>query len=880
MKELFDKKYQPQMVEKDKYEFWKTNGYFTSDVNSPKPPFAIVIPPPNVTGKLHLGHAWDTTLQDLIIRYKKLNGYDTLYLPGMDHAGIATQSKVEERLRTVNNILRHDLGREKFIEQVWAWKEEYADIIRSQWAKLGLALDYQKEQFTLNDNLSLAVRKVFRELYNKGLIYRGYRIIPWDPHQQTALSNIEVIYKEVEGKMYYFKYFLENSTTEYLTIATTRPETMFADQCVIVNPQDERYKKYWNKKVINPANNELIPVICDDYVEMDFGTGAMKCTPAHDPNDYEIGLRHHLAMPICMNLDGTMNELAGKYQGQDRFAARSNLVTDLTAQGLVVKIENHHHQVGFSERSDTIVEPYLSKQWFVKMQPLARAVINLQNSAERVNFFPERFNRTLLTWMENIQDWCISRQLWWGHQIPVWYHKNDETKIYVGVNPPSDLENWTQDEDVLDTWFSSALWPFTTLGWNWDEKLFNRYFPTNVLVTGYDIIFFWVSRMMFQALEFTDQKPFNDVLIHGLIRDEQGRKMSKSLGNGIDPMDVIEQYGADTLRHFLMTNSAPGQDLRYSQEKINASWNFINKLWNASRYVLLNLPTGFVPWSAFANEIDQIIAHHQENNIDSWILSELTKTLHQVKENMDNYEFVLAGKELYDFVWNKYCSWYIELAKVNLNSSQHEVKEITFQTLYYVLKQILIMLHPFIPFVSEEIYQHLNLQPSIMLETYPDVNFTYPVNFLNDVIMIIPALRELRNEHNIGRDHEIKIIINPQADYYEHLKTYQPAINEYLKKLVNAEIIEVTYQLPGGDYISLPLPHYTLEVITAGLIDRTVEQEKLKQELAKLEQELERSRNILNNQNFLAKASPEKVKAEQEKYQQYLNQYEQIKGKL
>ncbi|AHF60858.1 hypothetical protein P344_02510 [Spiroplasma mirum ATCC 29335] len=880
MKELFDKKYQPQIVEKDKYEFWKTNGYFTSDVNSPKPPFTIVIPPPNVTGKLHLGHAWDTTLQDLIIRYKKLNGYDTLYLPGMDHAGIATQSKVEERLQTVNNILRHDLGREKFIEQVWDWKEEYAEIIRSQWAKLGLALDYQKEQFTLNDNLSLAVRKVFSELYNKGLIYRGYRIIPWDPHQQTALSNIEVIYKEVEGKMYYFKYFLENSTTEYLTIATTRPETMFADQCVIVNPQDERYKKYWNKKVVNPANNELIPVICDDYVEMDFGTGAMKCTPAHDPNDYEIGIRHHLAMPICMNLDGTMNKLTGKYQGQDRFTARSNLVADLTAQGLVVKIENHHHQVGFSERSDTIVEPYLSKQWFVKMQPLATAVINLQNSAERVNFFPERFNHTLLTWMENIQDWCISRQLWWGHQIPVWYHKNNETKIYVGVNPPSDLENWTQDEDVLDTWFSSALWPFTTLGWNWDEKLFNRYFPTNVLVTGYDIIFFWVSRMMFQSLEFTNQKPFNDVLIHGLIRDEQGRKMSKSLGNGIDPMDVIDQYGADTLRHFLMTNSAPGQDLRYSQEKINASWNFINKLWNASRYVLLNLPTAFVPWSDFTNEINQIINQHQENNIDSWILVNLTQTLHQVKENMDNYEFVLAGKELYDFVWNKYCSWYIELVKVNLNSNHQEVKEITLQTLYYVLKQILIMLHPFIPFVSEEIYQHLDLQPSIMLETYPNVNFDYPVNFLNDVIMIIPAIRELRNEHNISRNQEIKIIINSQADYYEHLKTYQPAINEYLKKLVNTEIIDVTYQLPMGDYISLPLSHYTLEVITAGLIDRTIEQEKLKQELVKLEQELKRSRNILNNQNFLVKASPEKVKAEQEKYQQYLNQYEQIKGKL
>ena len=880
MKELFDKKYQPQIVEKDKYEFWKTNGYFTSDVNSPKPPFAIVIPPPNVTGKLHLGHAWDTTLQDLIIRYKKLNGYDTLYLPGMDHAGIATQSKVEERLRTVNNILRHDLGREKFIEQVWAWKEEYAEIIRSQWAKLGLALDYQKEQFTLNNNLWLAVCKVFSELYNKGLIYRGYRIIPWDPHQQTALSNIEVIYKEVEGKMYYFKYFLENSTTEYLTIATTRPETMFADQCVIVNPQDDRYKKYWNKKVVNPSNNELIPVICDDYVEIDFGTGAMKCTPAHDPNDYEIGIRHHLAMPICMNLDGTMNELTGKYQGQDRFAARSNLVADLTEQGLVVKIENHRHQVGFSERSDTIVEPYLSKQWFVKMRPLATAVINLQNSAERVNFFPERFNRTLLTWMENIQDWCISRQLWWGHQIPVWYHKNDETKIYVGVNPPSDLENWTQDEDVLDTWFSSALWPFTTLGWNWDEKLFNRYFPTNVLVTGYDIIFFWVSRMIFQSLEFTNQKPFNDVLIHGLIRDEQGQKMSKSLGNGIDPMDVIDQYGADTLRHFLITNSAPGQDLRYSQEKINASWNFINKLWNASRYVLLNLPTTFVPWSDFTNEIDQIINQHQENNIDSWILLELTQTLHQVKENMDNYEFVLAGKELYDFVWNKYCSWYIELAKVNLNSNHQEVKEITLQTLYYVLKQILIMLHPFIPFVSEEIYQHLDLQPSIMLETYPNVNFDYPVNFLNDVIMIISAIRDLRNEHNISRNQEIKIIINPQEDYYEHLKTYQTSINEYLKKLVNTEIIDVTYRLPTGDYISLPLAHYTLEVITAGLIDRTIEQEKLKQKLVKLEQELKRSRNILNNQNFLAKASPEKVKAEQEKYQEYLNQYEQIKGKL
>ncbi|AXF95533.1 valine--tRNA ligase [Spiroplasma phoeniceum] len=875
------KKYDHALVETGKYQFWKKKGYFTADVTSKQPKFSIVIPPPNVTGKLHLGHAWDTTLQDLIIRYKKLLGFDTLYLPGMDHAGISTQAKVEERLRITKNILRHDLGREKFIEQVWAWKEEYAEIIREQWAKLGLALDYSREQFTLNNNLTSAVQKVFIDLYQKGLIYRGKRIISWDPLQKTALSNIEVIYQEQKGKMYYFKYFLENSTSDFLTIATTRPETMFADQCVVVNPNDNRYSKYWNKKVINPANGELLPIICDNYVDQDFGTGAMKCTPAHDANDFEIALRHHLAMPICMNLDGTMNELAGKYHHQDRFTARQNLVHDLDHQKLIVKIKDHSHQVGFSERSGAIVEPYLSDQWFVKMEYFAEKIIKFQSSPNKIQFYPSRFNTTLINWMKNVQDWCISRQIWWGHQIPAWYHKDDSTKIHVGLTPPDNSKNWIQDGDVLDTWFSSALWPMTTLGWNWDKTLFHRYFPTNVLVTGYDIIFFWVSRMMFDSLEFTKEKPFNDVLIHGLIRDEEGRKMSKSLGNGIDPMDVIKEYGADTLRYFLVTNSAPGQDLRFSLEKVNSAWNFINKLWNAARYVELNLTSDFKPLVNFETEIKNLLLNHQENAIDQWILTELTKTIAKVQTNMEKYEFVLVGKDLYDFVWNKFCSWYIELTKVNLQSNNATIKKITIQTLFYVLKQILIMLHPFIPFVTEEIYQKLNLKESIMLEVYPKINFNYNVDYLNLVTEIVAVIRELRSNYQIKKEDIIEIWFD-QISIKNNITTNVIAlINEFILKMVNSKVMGVLQEKDANQkYATIPLTNVILEVGLNDIVDETVEQQKINGELTRLEQELERSKNILNNPSFLAKANPEKIKLEQEKYAQYLEQYQQLKGKI
>ncbi|AOX43711.1 valyl-tRNA synthetase [Spiroplasma sp. NBRC 100390] len=876
-----NKKYDHNLVEKGKYQFWKDAGYFTADVKSNKPSFSIVIPPPNVTGKLHLGHAWDTTLQDLIIRYKKLMGFDTLYLPGMDHAGIATQAKVEERLRITNNVLRHDLGREKFIEQVWAWKEEYAEVIREQWSKLGLALDYSREQFTLNDNLSAAVQKVFIDLYQKGLIYRGKRIISWDPVQKTALSNIEVLYQEQQGKMYYFKYFLENSTSEYLTIATTRPETMFADQCVVVNPNDERYRQYWNKKVINPANGELIPVLCDDYVDQEFGTGAMKCTPAHDANDFEIALRHNLAMPICMNTDGTMNEMAGKYVNQDRFVARQNLVVALTKQNLVVEIKDHLHQVGFSERSGAIVEPYLSDQWFVKMDYFAKKIIKFQETNNQIKFYPPRFNTTLINWMEKIQDWCISRQLWWGHQIPAWYMKNDPTRIHVGLTPPDNTNNWLQDEDVLDTWFSSALWPMTTLGWTWDETLFQRYFPTSVLVTGYDIIFFWVSRMMFDALEFTNKKPFNDVLIHGLIRDEEGRKMSKSLGNGIDPMDVINDYGADTLRYFLVTNSAPGQDLRYSQEKINGAWNFINKLWNAARYLEMNLSSDFKPLINFDQEIKKLLIKHQENAIDQWILTELTKTINKVKVNMERYEFVLVGKDLYDFVWNKFCSWYIELTKVNLQSDNQTIRTTTMQTLFYVLKQILVMSHPFIPFVTEEIYQKLNLKASIMVEAYPTTNFNYDVEYLNLVTEIIAAIRELRSNYQIKKYQLIEIWLDLGTDKTKINATIIPLINDFIVKMVNSEIKGILKEKDDQQtYVTIPLTNMILEVVANDIIDLTTEQTKITVELKRLEQELIRSKNLLHNQDFLTKASSAKIQIEQEKYAKYLEQYEQVKEKV
>lgn len=870
MSKQLEPKYNHHKVEEGKYRHWIDKKYFEAGDTSKKP-YSIVIPPPNVTGKLHLGHAWDTTLQDMIIRYKRMQGYDALWLPGMDHAGIATQAKVEARMRE-EGISRYDLGRDGFLEKAWSWKEEYASIIRAQWEKLGLSLDYSKERFTLDDGLSEAVKEVFVKLYNEGLIYQGKRIINWDPVQRTALSNIEVIHKEIEGAMYYFKYQIVDSD-EQLIIATTRPETMFADQAIFVHPDDERYTHLVGKKAINPANGEALLIMADSYIDMSFGTAVMKCTPAHDPNDFALAKKYNLEMPICMNDDGTMNELAHKYAGMDRFACREALVADFKAAGVVDHIEKHMHQVGHSERSNAIVEPYLSKQWFVKMEPLAKAALENQLKDSKVNFVPERFEKTFNQWMENIEDWCISRQLWWGHQVPAWYHK-ETGEVYVGKNPPADLENWKQDEDVLDTWFSSALWPFSTLGWpNTDSELFKRYFPTNTLVTGYDIIFFWVSRMIFQSLHFTEERPFEHVLIHGLIRDEQGRKMSKSLGNGVDPMDVIDEYGADTLRFFLTTNSAPGMDLRYIPEKLEASWNFINKIWNSARFVLMNID----------DEMKfEELSFDNLNLCDKWILNRLNEVIREVDINMDKFEFVNVGSELYKFIWDDFCSWYIELTKVHLNSTNDTEKQASLNTLVYVLNAIVKMLHPFMPFVTEEIFQTIpHLEESICIAIWPEVNDHFTDESINDqftyLIDIVKGIREIRTQYTIKNAIEVPYVINTKNDDLEGL------LNKclpYIKKLCNAvcsgynlnaagEVANIT--IKGGNSLLVELGDY---------IDKDAEKEKLANQLKKLEGEIKRCQNMLANEKFTSKAPKEKVELERNKLADYQSKYDAVKEKL
>ena len=651
MKEL-DAKFNHHIVEEGKYDKWVESGIFNADVKSAKQPYSIILPPPNVTGKLHLGHAWDGTLQDILIRYHHLLGYETMWIAGMDHAGIATQAKVDERLASMG-ISRYDLGREGFLEKAWEWKSEYADIIRKQWGKLGFALDYSKEKFTLDEDVNQKVCEVFVKLYEKGLIYQGYRITNWDPAVKTALSDIEVIYKEVQGKFYHLRYPLADGSG-FLVVATTRPETLFGDQALAVNPNDERYGSLVGKEVIIPGTEIKIPIIADDYVDQDFGSGVVKITPAHDPNDYQVGVRHDLKMPIIMNLDGTMNENCFEFNGMDRFECRKALIKKLSNLDLVEKIEDYTHNVGHSERSGVVVETMLSKQWFVKMDELANQAITFQKNHQGVEFYPQRFEKTFLQWMENIQDWCISRQLWWGHRIPAWYH-NETGEVYVGSTPPQDIENYTQDQDVLDTWFSSALWPMATTIWREDNQDMDKFYPTNVLVTGYDIIFFWVSRMIFQAIEFSGQKSFNDVLIHGLIRAADGRKMSKSLGNGIDPMDVIESHGADALRLFLIGNSAPGQDLRYSDEKLDASWNFLNKVWNVSRFVIQNTDN---------ITLDTNLDNSLLDDADLYIIEQYNQTLDKINYYMNKYEFGEVSKYLIHFIRDEFSSWYLENTKI------------------------------------------------------------------------------------------------------------------------------------------------------------------------------------------------------------------------
>lgn len=854
-------KYDHKAVEEGKYDFWLKGGFFEAGDTS-KQPFTIVIPPPNVTGKLHLGHAWDTSIQDMIIRRKRMQGYDALWIPGMDHAGIATQAKVDKRLKD-QGISRYDIGREKFLDQAWAWKEEYASIIRKQWAALGLSLDYTKERFTLDEGLNKAVNYVFISLYNKGYIYQGERIINWDCQAKTALSNIEVIHQDDEGAFYYFKYpFVDASG--YVMIATTRPETMFADQAIMVNPKDERFKDIVGKEVYIPGTEIKIPVITDEYVDMEFGTGCVKCTPAHDPNDYEVGRRHNLAMPLCMNDDGTMNEMAGKYQGMDRFACREALINDLKESGLFDHLEKIVHSVGHSERTGVVVEPRLSKQWFVKMDVLARQV--LEN--KEYEFVPERFNGTLKNWLTNIQDWCISRQLWWGHRIPAWY-KNGETKVCEKC--PG--EGWTQDEDVLDTWFSSALWPFSTMGWPENTEMLKRYYPTDVLVTGYDIIFFWVSRMLFEGIEFTGHAPFKQILIHGLIRDPQGRKMSKSLGNGVDPFDVVEKYGCDSLRYFLNTNSSPGLDLRYDETKIESSWNYLNKVWNISRYVMMNIE-GY-------HEVD--LKHAKLNLASRWILARLNQVIKEVDYNFDKYEFGEGNKALYNFVWNDFASWYVEISKVDLQSDDAENKNITQNVLVYVLMQIIKMLHPIVPFITEEIYQSLpHKEESITISSWPTVEEAFndegAINSLNIVMEIISAVRNERAKASKAPSAKINIRLEAKSqEVCDILNSAKP----YLLKFTNPNELVITIDKANlENQVVVVLNDLTIYIPTNDLVDIEEVIKKLEGELKKLEGELLRSNNMLNNPNFVNKAPEAKIQAERDKKAMYEEKYNEVKAHL
>lgn len=849
-------KYDHLQVESGKYQNWIDQGYFTAGDLS-KRPYCIVIPPPNVTGKLHLGHAWDTTLQDIICRYKRLQGLDVLWVAGMDHAGIATQAKVDARLKD-EGISRYDIGREKFLDRAWEWKEEYAATIRKQWAKLGLSLDYTRERFTLDEGLSHAVRKVFVDLYNDGLIYQGERIINWDPEAKTALSNIEVEHKEIKGHMYYFKYKVVETGKE-LVIATTRPETMFADQAIFVHPDDKRYQDIIGLHAINPANGEELPIMADDYIDMDFGTAVMKCTPAHDPNDFMLAKKYNLPMPICMNPDGTMNEMAHKYAGMDRFACRKALVEDFKKAGVVDHIEEHLHQVGHSQRTGVIVEPYLSKQWFVKMKPLADEVLKNQKiEDQKITFVPSRFEKTFEQWLENIEDWCISRQLWWGHRIPAWTNKNTG-EIYVGMEDPKDIENWQQDEDVLDTWFSSALWPFSTLGWPETTEDLKRYFPNDCLVTGYDIIFFWVARMAFQTRYCMKNRPFKDVLIHGLVRDSQGRKMSKSLGNGIDPMDVIQDKGADALRFFLTTNSTPGLDLRFDDKKMDASWNFINKIWNAARFVQMQL-----------QDEKPELKLESLSAVDKWILSRMNTVIDHVTMNMDRYEFAMVGNELYNFVWDDFCSWYIELSKANLYSENQNVVASTKAVLYTVLTNICKLLHPFMPFVTEEIYLSLpHDKESINVETWPTkIEFDAKENekeFVDLALSIIVKVREIKQEYNMKPSNTLAISIVDEQGSEIHL-------SEDYKRIID-RMCHVTFEtIEDEDILSRTLEKAVLRVRMGDLVDYKEEKEKLEKEIERLQKEIKRASGMLNNPNFVSKAPQAKVDQEKTKLASYEDQ--------
>ena len=843
---MLDKKYNHEEVEKNKYEKWLEKEYFKCDEKSLKKPFCIVLPPPNVTGVLHLGHAWDVTLQDIIIRYKKMEGYDTLWLPGMDHAAIATEAKVVKRLKD-KNINKYEYGREKFLSACWDWTKEHGDIIRKQWAKMGIALDYSKERFTLDEGLSKAVKKVFVDFYNEGLIYRGEKIINWDPAAQTALSNEEVIYKEEKSAFYHLKYIIDG-TNDYLDVATTRPETLFGDTAVAVNPEDERYKHLIGKNAILPIVGRLIPIIGDIHADPEKGTGVVKITPSHDPNDFEVGLRHNLDRITVMNDDATMNENAGIYCGMTREECREKLLQDLEKQNLLLSIEPLVHEVGHSERTGVMVEPMVKKQWFVKMRPLADHVLETQKKKdEKVNFVPTRYEKTMNHWMEITYDWCISRQLWWGHRIPAWYKGDD---VYVGINPPKE-DGWCQDEDVLDTWFSSALWPFATLGWPDNTELLKKYYPNQCLVTGYDIIPFWVNRMTFQGEKLLGKRPFKDCLIHGLIRDKQGRKFSKSLGNGIDPFDMVKQYGADALRYYLATDVAPGTDMKFDEEKIKSNWNFINKVWNASRFVISNI-----------EDLKEINLENLKPE-DKWILTKFEKCIHNTKKFMDKYQFNNAGSTIYDFIWSSFCDNYIEMAKYSIDSIS------TKSTLCYVLTGILKLLQPFMPYVTDEIYSKLPIKDAedIMKSSYPKYTKKYifeeEEKAVDDQVEFIKSFRNIKAENNITK--EMKVMFDTDDD------------NDLIVNMLKIK----------DNVVKKPLGMKAYKVfsrrVKAQIFFEKVETDadkKLKEaQIKALELSIKRREKLLANESYVKKAPSKIVDMDRQKLEQEKKKLEELTKK-
>ncbi|KEH99549.1 valine--tRNA ligase [Clostridium botulinum] len=864
------KTYDPKEFEDKLYEKWEEKGYFTPEVDKTKKSYTVMMPPPNITGQLHLGHALDGTLQDFLIRTKRMQGYSTLWLPGEDHASIATEVKVEKSLLE-QGLHKKEMGRDAFLEKVWDWAYKYRDRIKTQYQKLGISADYTRERFTMDEGLNKAVRKVFVELYNEGLIYKGNRIVNWCPKCQTAISDAEIEYEEQNGHFWHIKYPVVGSD-EFLEIATTRPETLLGDTAVAVNPNDERYSHLIGKTLMLPIVNREIPIVADEYVDLEFGTGAVKITPAHDPNDYEVGKRHDLPQIVVLNKDGSIVEGYGKYSGLDRYEARKELVKDLDEQGYLVKIKDHAHNVGTHDRCGSTIEPMTSEQWYVKMKPLAEPAIKVVREGE-IKFVPERFSKTYYNWMENIQDWCISRQLWWGHRIPVWYCK-DCGEVIVSTEDPTKCskcgsEHLEQDKDVLDTWFSSALWPFSTLGYPEKTEDLEYFYPTNTLVTGYDIIFFWVARMIFSGLHSMKKIPFNTVLIHGIVRDSEGRKMSKSLGNGVDPLEVIEKYGADALRFMLITGNAPGNDIRYYEEKVEAARNFANKIWNASRFVMMNLDKDLM---------DKYKDSKEYTLADKWILSRINTVVKEVTENIEKFEVGIAAQKTYDFMWNEFCDWYIELVKPVLYGEDEKAKGIVLNVLNEVLKKGLKLLHPVMPFITEEIYTNLpNAEETIVTSAWPvyneELSDSKTEEQMNYIIEAIKSLRNVRAEMNVPPSRKAKVAIyaTEGRDAFEEGRVY-------FEKLASAS--EVTFIDSKEN-----APENSVAAVTKGaemfmplldLVDVEKELERLNKEKEKLQKEIERVEKKLSNEKFVSKAPEAVVNEEKEKGKKYKEMYEAV----